>query len=71
MNKILKITLIGVGIYEGCSLMFDFGKAHMLGTLAKYNFTADEVIDLLASDKSARLKLIYKLATIFKQEESR
>lgn len=71
MNKILKIALIGVGIYEGCNLMFDLGKAHMLGTLVKYNVTANEVIDFIAEDKRARLKLISKCATIFKQEKSR
>lgn len=66
MNKILKTALIGVGIYEGCNLMFDLGKAHMLGTLAKYNVTANEVIDFIAEDKCARLKLISKCATIYK-----
>ena len=71
MNKILKTALIGAGIYEGCNLVFDLGKAHMLGTLARYNITANETIDLLATDKRARLKLISKCATIFKQEKSR
>ncbi len=71
MNKILKTALIGVGIYEGCNLVFDLGKAHMLGILAKYNVTANETIDLLAADKRARSKLISKCATIFKQEKSR
>ncbi len=71
MNKILKTALIGVGIYELCNLMFDLGKGHMLGTLASYNFTANEIIDCLASDKRLRLKWISKMATFFKQEKGR
>lgn len=71
MNKILKTALIGVGIYEGCNLIWDLGKAYMLGTMARYNVTANETIDCLATDKRTRLKLISKCATIFKQEKSR
>lgn len=71
MNKILKTALIGVAFYECMNFMFDLGKGHMLGTLAKYDINANEAIDMLASDKSFRLKLISKTATLFRKERSR
>ena len=71
MNKILKTTLIGVAIYGGCNLMFDLGKGHMLGTLAKYDVTANETMNWLSSDKRLRLQLISKTATLFRRDRSR
>ena len=71
MKKMLKTELIGGAIYEGFNLAFDLGKAQMLGVLAKYNATGDEALDLLASDKRLRVKLIVKLATLTKWERSR
>ncbi len=71
MNKALKTALIGVAFYACANFMFDLGKGHMLGTLAKYDITANETIDMLASDKSFRLKLISKTATLFRKERSR
>lgn len=71
MKKMLKTVLIGGAIYEGLNLTFDLGKAKMLGTLAKYNVTGDEAMDLLASDKRLRLKLISKVAALVKRERSR
>lgn len=71
MNKILKKALIIGGIYGGCNLIFDLGKAHMIGTLAKYDVTANEVMDIISQDKRARLKFIFKSANIFKQEKGR
>lgn len=71
MKKMLKTVLIGGAIYEGLNLTFYLGKAHTLGVLAKYNVTGDEVIDLLASDKRLRAKLISKVAALAKLEGSR
>lgn len=71
MNKTLKTALIGVAFYGCMNFMFDLGKGHMLGTLAKYDINANETIDMLASDKRFRLKLISKTATLFRQEKSR
>ncbi len=71
MKKMLKTVLIGGAIYEGLNLTFYLGKAQMLGALAKYNVTGDEALDLLASDKRLRLKLISKVSTLVKRERSR
>lgn len=71
MKKMLKTVLIGGAIYEGFNLAFDLGKVQMLGVLAKYKATGDEALDLLASDKCLRAKLIVKVATLTKREGSR
>lgn len=69
MNKMLKTIIIGGAIYEGCNLMFDLGKAHMLGNLAKYNIEPIETIDMLESDERFRSRFIAKCAKIFKLNE--
>ncbi len=69
MNRMLKAVIIGGAIYEGCNLMFDLGKAHMLGTLVKYNIQPTETINMLETDDRFRLKFIAKTAQIFKQDK--
>lgn len=70
MNKMLKTAFIGAAIYIGSQLVFDFGKGHALGTLARSNIPATEAIDILASDKRLRLKFIVNVANLVKKRES-
>lgn len=69
MNKIIKGCLICAGGYKLSNLMFDLGKAHMLGTLLKYDVSAKETYDALSECKSPRLKFIADFANRMKNDD--
>lgn len=67
MNKIIKGCVIGAVLYGVTEFGFEFGKSHMLGTLAKYDCSPNEAISLLEADKRRKLKFIANVAKIVKE----
>lgn len=68
MNKIVKGCIIGTIFIGTAEFAFALGKASILGTLLKYNASAEEAISILDNDKRIKLRCISLLAKIFKEE---
>lgn len=64
MNKLIKATIIAGSICAACDVSFLFGKGCMLGTMAKYNVTSQQVIEILSKDKNSRIKFVRKIAEL-------
>ena len=68
MNKLIKTCIVGGIVYAMFDMVYQLGKGHVLGVLAKANVSASECIDAMSNDKRLRAKFIRMVAKIDKEE---
>lgn len=71
MNKIIKGCIMGALSIGAFEFGFQLGKSYMLGILAKYNLSANELIEILSSYDRPISRFIVDVAKYFENENSK